>query len=136
MHSLLLILSFFLVAADAPTSAPRLIAFTGVGCRPCREMRPIVLRLERSGVRVERIDASDEKATRRLRLREPITGVPTYVAMRGDRECGRIRGKTTFERLRRLLCRDDGTVLVTKPDSLPKNIEPEAKEPTPAAPTK
>lgn len=96
-------LTFALQATPETPTPIRLVAFQGDGCGPCIAMRPVVARLERSGVRVERIDIDDKKAIKRLRLREPITAVPTFVAVRGDRELGRIRGKTTFGKLRKLL---------------------------------
>ncbi|MDE2102621.1 MAG: thioredoxin family protein [Patescibacteria group bacterium] len=87
-------------AIPQPTGQVALIEFVQPSCRPCREMAPIVERLEREGTLIIRLDARTDAAVSVL----GVTKTPAFFAVtRTGREAGRINGSTTEIKLRALV---------------------------------
>lgn len=99
-------LSLAAVAASLSFTAPicaqqlELLDFHLPGCGPCRAMEPTVARLEAEGVRVRRVDGSREPG---LAARLSVQSYPTFVAVVGGQEAGRIVGATSYDDLQRML---------------------------------
>lgn len=121
MHALLILIALFAVTpSDMPTVVPatHLLAFHGQGCKPCLEMRPVLRRLEKDGVNVVRVDIDAGHDAKVFMVR----AVPTFISIRDNREVGRIVGKTTLDKLRKLLGREPTQVL---PEPKPEKKKPE-----------
>lgn len=97
VSTLVLILAF---TASASAQEVDLLDFYLPTCGPCRAMAPTVERLEAEGVRVRRVDGSRET---QLAAQLRVDSYPTFVAVSGGREVGRIVGATPYEALRRLV---------------------------------
>lgn len=95
-------LSLVLVAGAALT-APNdvmLLDFSATWCGPCRQMQPVVARLEREGYAVRQIDVDQQPGMAR---RYGIQGIPAFVLVRDGREIDRVVGTTTASHLKHLL---------------------------------
>ncbi|MFM7037317.1 MAG: trypsin-like peptidase domain-containing protein [Planctomycetaceae bacterium] len=95
---LLLLLS--LLADPGTAVAPpdvELLDFTASYCQPCRQMLPIIQRMEQDRFPIRRVDISDEPD---LSAKFRITGVPTLVVMVEGREVQRFVGLTSESVLR------------------------------------
>ncbi|MEY3174087.1 MAG: hypothetical protein RLZZ436_2001 [Planctomycetota bacterium] len=105
---LLLLLSLL---ADSGTSAAppdvELLDFTASYCQPCRQMLPIIQRMEQDQFRVRRVDISDEPD---LSAKFRITGVPTLIVMVEGREVQRFVGLTSENVLREAMLRATRTL--------------------------
>src|SRR4029079_10187124 len=85
--------------SGAPVTSPGdtvLVEFAMQRCQHCQAMQPVVARLTQQGVNVQVVDA-EQRAD--LRARFKVTGVPTFVAVSGGQEIGRIEGVASFEKL-------------------------------------
>ena len=89
------------LALAAPSGAQQLelLDFYLPTCGPCRAMAPTIARLEAEGVRVRRVDGSREP---QLAARFGVTTYPTFIAVQGGQERGRIVGFTDYADLERL----------------------------------
>lgn len=97
------VLSFAALFALAnPVSAQQveLLDFYLPTCGPCKQMAPVVARLEAEGVRVRRVDGSREP---QLAAQLRVQSYPTFVLGVDGREAGRVTGATSYEDLRRLV---------------------------------
>src|SRR5205807_1951817 len=100
-----------LALLSAPTDTI-LLQFSTKTCPHCQAMQPVVARLAQQGVNVQVIDAEQRTD---LRSQFRVNGVPTFVAVTGGQEIGRIEGLTNYERLFALVQgavdRGQGTVI-------------------------
>jgi thiol-disulfide isomerase/thioredoxin len=84
-----------LVLLSAPADTV-LLQFSTKTCPHCQAMQPVVTRLAQQGVNVQVIDAEQRTD---LRSQFRVNGVPTFVAVSGGKEVGRIEGGASYERL-------------------------------------
>lgn len=95
-------LSFVLVAgaAHAQSQQVTLLDFSLPTCGPCRQMDPVVARLEAEGFRVQRIDG-----TRSPQVAEHfrVNKYPTFVILVGEDEVKRTQGIIPYLTLRQML---------------------------------
>src|SRR5947207_5553111 len=91
------------LACLALLSAPAdtvLLQFSTKSCPHCQAMQPVVARLAQQGVNVQVLDAEQRTD---LRSQFRVNGVPTFVAVTGGQEIGRIEGLTSYEKLAALV---------------------------------
>jgi thiol-disulfide isomerase/thioredoxin len=91
------------LACLALLSAPAdtvLLQFSTKACPHCQAMQPVITQLAQQGVNVQVIDAEQRTD---LRSQFRVNGVPTFVAVSGGKEIGRIEGATSYERLAALV---------------------------------
>jgi thiol-disulfide isomerase/thioredoxin len=74
-----------LLAAFGGEPAGEVLEFSATYCGPCREMAPLVARLEREGLPIRKIDTQQD---RELTERYNITGIPTFVLVVNGRSPG------------------------------------------------
>jgi thiol-disulfide isomerase/thioredoxin len=123
MKLLLLLLLSQLADSGVPGEVPdvQLLDFTASYCQPCRQMVPILQRMEQDQFPIRRVDITEEPdLSRKFR----ITGVPTLVVMVEGREVQRFVGLTS-EKVLRDAMRDAARALqqrrgVDEPAELPK----------------
>lgn len=77
-----------------------LLDFTTQGCMPCRQMAPIVHKLQQEGLPVRKVDASSRPD---LTARFRVDRFPTFVLVSGGREVSRIVGRTSERSLRQMI---------------------------------
>lgn len=65
-----------------PVAQRQVIAFTATWCGPCHAQRPILDRIQATGITLHRIDVDQQ---RELAQRYGITAVPTYFLFEGRR---------------------------------------------------
>src|SRR5262245_30592547 len=95
--SSLLLAAVFSGAPDvSPPAETTLLQFTSQRCQFCQAMQPIVSQLAQSGVSVQPIDVDQQLPVAR---QFQVSGVPTFVAVSGGREIGRIEGVTSYEKI-------------------------------------
>jgi thioredoxin 1 len=83
-----------ILVADGET---KLLAFTADWCMPCRQMHPVLEKIE---TEVQWIDSDKHpELVRQYR----VTSLPTVIAVRGGREIGRRVGVTTLENIRAMI---------------------------------
>lgn len=87
-------LALLAVLGAAPDST--LLQFSSQRCQHCQSMQPMVAQLAQQGVNVQTIDVDQQLSVAR---QFQVAGVPTYVAVVGGKEVGRIEGVTTAEKL-------------------------------------
>jgi S1-C subfamily serine protease len=73
-----------------------LLQFSSQRCTHCQSMQPIIAQLARQGVNVQVIDVDQQL---NVAQQFQVPGVPTFVALSGGRETGRIVGVTSYEKL-------------------------------------
>src|SRR5438477_11358365 len=91
------------LACLALLSAPAdtvLLQFSTKTCPHCQAMQPVVTRLAQQGINVQVIDAEQRTD---LRSQFRVNGVPTFVAVSGGKEIGRIEGAASYEKLSALI---------------------------------
>jgi len=88
--------SLAVLAIFSAGSDPVLLQFSSQRCTHCQAMQPVVARLAQQGVSIQMIDVDQQLDVAR---QFKVSGVPTYVAISGGRETGRIEGVTSYERL-------------------------------------
>jgi thiol-disulfide isomerase/thioredoxin len=81
---------------SVPTPEATLLQFTSQRCQFCQAMQPIVAQLAQQGVSVQPIDVEQQLPVAR---QFQVSGVPTFIAVSGGREMGRIEGVTSYEKL-------------------------------------
>ena len=87
-----------LVAANGPDNV--LLDFTAKWCGPCREMSPIVSRLERENLPVLKVDIDEQP---NLAQKYQIKSIPCFVLVANGREINRIVGPTSEQTLRQMV---------------------------------
>lgn len=87
-------------SSSAEAQQVMLLDFSTQGCMPCRQMEPIVARLQREGLPVRKVDAG---ARPDLASRFRVDRFPTFVLVSGGREVSRIVGMTSEQQLRQML---------------------------------
>ena len=95
-----LLLLLALLADPGTAAAPpevELLDFTASYCQPCRQMLPVIQRMEQDRFNVRRVDISEEPD---LSAKFKITGVPTLIVMVEGREVQRFVGLTSESVLR------------------------------------
>ncbi|TWT73742.1 Thioredoxin-1 [Posidoniimonas polymericola] len=96
----ILVLALLLLPAQQSSAQATLLDFSLPTCGPCRQMDPVVSRLESEGFRVKRIDGSrSPQVAQQFR----VDRYPTFVVLAGDREVKRVVGLTSYESLRQML---------------------------------
>ncbi|WP_020468220.1 HEAT repeat domain-containing protein [Zavarzinella formosa] len=76
-----------------------LLDFYATWCGPCRDMKPIVDKLEKEGLPIITIDIDKHP---QLSEKFKVTAVPTYVALKADNSVGRTEGMMSEKGLRNL----------------------------------
>ena len=87
MKMLILLLSMLTETPSADDPEVQLLDFTASYCAPCREMVPILNRMESKGFPIRRIDITEEPD---LSRQFQVEGVPTLVIM--------VEGSSSFRR--------------------------------------
>jgi thiol-disulfide isomerase/thioredoxin len=89
---------FMAVPGAGPTQeAPaQLVQFASSRCPHCQSMQPVVQQLAAQGVGVQTVDVDAQLA---VAQQYQVKGVPTFIALRGGQEVGRVEGVTTAEKL-------------------------------------
>lgn len=102
VHSrfVLSIVALFAFAGEVSAQQVELLDFYLPTCGPCKQMEPLVARLEAEGVAVRKVDGSREA---RLASQLRVQSYPTFVLMVDGREAGRLVGATGYGELRRLV---------------------------------
>jgi S1-C subfamily serine protease len=85
---------------SVPTTETTLLTFSSQRCQFCQAMQPIVAQLAQQGVSVQPIDVDQQLPVAR---QFQVSGVPTFIAVNGGREVGRVEGVTSYEKLAALL---------------------------------
>ena len=95
----LLLLLLLLADPGNPASPPdvQLLDFTASYCQPCRQMLPILQRMEQDRFPIRRVDITEEPD---LSRKFQITGVPTLIVMVEGKEVKRFVGLTSEKTLR------------------------------------
>jgi S1-C subfamily serine protease len=78
------------------TSSITLVEFASSRCPHCQSMQPIVQQLTAQGIAIHVVDVEQQLA---VAQQYQVKGVPTFVALRGSQELGRIEGVTTADKL-------------------------------------
>lgn len=112
-------LALLAILGGAPETT--LLQFSSQRCQHCQTMQPVVAQLAQQGVNVQVIDVDRQLS---LAQQHRISGVPTFVAVSGGREVGRIEGVTTANKLAALL----------QPMGMP-GYDPISTSPEPRAPS-
>jgi S1-C subfamily serine protease len=73
-----------------------LLQFSSQRCQHCQSMQPVIAQLAQQGINVQVIDVDRQLS---VAQQHQISGVPTFVAVSGGRELGRIEGVTTADKL-------------------------------------
>src|SRR5262249_3212474 len=107
-----------------------LLQFTSQRCQFCQAMQPIVTQLAQSGVSVQPIDVDQQLPVAR---QFQVSGVPTFIAVSGGREIGRLEGVTSYEKLAALanVNRAETSAAIQNPKSQIQN----SPSPQPLAPS-
>jgi len=92
--------SLALLAVLAATPDTTLLQFSSQRCQHCQSMQPVIAQLAQQGVNVQTVDVDQQLSVAR---QFQIAGVPTYVAVSGGREVGRIEGVTSPDKLAALV---------------------------------
>jgi S1-C subfamily serine protease len=79
-----------------------LVEFSSQQCTHCQAMQPAVSQLASQGVSVQVVDVDKQLE---VAQQFKVTGVPTFIALSGGRETGRIVGATTADKLAELVRR-------------------------------
>ncbi len=82
---------------------PALVDFYADRCRPCRELAPILTRLEAEYAGRVSFFRVDVEEARELASQHRIRYLPTLVLYRGGKQVGRIEGRPSESNLRRRL---------------------------------
>ena len=102
MHSFLLVAALSApAAADTPYQGV-LLEFSRKSCHPCRQMSPLVARLERQGYPIRKVDTDREPA---LTRRYNITNIPAFVLVINGKEVSRSVGLLTESALKRMMAK-------------------------------
>ena len=115
-------MAMLLCVAAAPAE-PVLLHFSTEGCIPCRQMEPVVERLEKLGYPVRHIRRErDAELCRRFRVQE----FPTFIVVVGDREIARRKGKLELPELEQLLAQSRASGESQRPlTTAPRETEPD-----------
>src|SRR5439155_22645450 len=100
VFSLVLAAIFSGAPGASPPSDTTLLQFSSQRCQFCQAMQPIVAQLAQQGVSVQPIDVDQQLPVAR---QFQISVVPTFIAISGGREVGRIEGVTSYEKLAALM---------------------------------
>ncbi len=82
------------ILGSAPDTT--LLQFSSQRCQHCQSMQPVIAQLAQQGINVQVIDVDRQLS---VAQQHRINGVPTFVAVSGGRELGRIEGVTTADKL-------------------------------------
>jgi thioredoxin 1 len=74
------------------------LEFVGQGCGPCHRMAPIIKTLQKEGKKITVVDAGDSSE---LVDKWNVTGLPTLIILKGDKEVTRFVGVTDIDEIRK-----------------------------------
>ena len=136
-----LLLLLALLADPGTAAAPpevELLDFTASYCQPCRQMLPVIQRMEQDRFHVRRVDISEEPD---LSAKFKITGVPTLIVMVEGREVQRFVGLTSESVLRNAMLKatrdlqEKRGIVTPPPDSPTEPLRADAPKTSPATET-
>ena len=132
-----LLLLLALLADPGTAAAPpevELLDFTASYCQPCRQMLPVIQRMEQDRFNVRRVDISEEPD---LSAKFKITGVPTLIVMVEGREVQRFVGLTSESVLRNAMLKatrdlqEKRGIVTPPPDSPTEPLRADSPESSP-----
>ena len=91
--------TFALLAATTAAPQATLLDFYSDYCPPCKQMMPVVQRLEAAGYPVQKINVSQQP---QVAQQYGVRGVPCFVMVAGGREVDRVKGLTSLARLQQM----------------------------------
>jgi len=77
-----------------------LIDFFTTWCSPCKQMEPIIDKLQENGIKIVRVDVDEEKEISQY---FQIMSIPTFVSMKNGKEHKRQVGAVSEKKLLELL---------------------------------
>jgi thiol-disulfide isomerase/thioredoxin len=126
VSSLLLAAVFSGAPGVSPPAEATLLQFTSQRCQFCQAMQPIVAQLAQQGVSVQPIDVDQQLPVAR---QFQVSGVPTFIAVTGGREVGRIEGVTSYEKLAALANVNRGGIGAQIPNPKSQILNPVSLQP-------
>jgi thiol-disulfide isomerase/thioredoxin len=118
MTVLTLILALIATTEAEPGRGPVLLDFHSQGCGPCREMRPAIAQLIRSGYPVKSFDVEESPE---LAQRYGITAVPAFLVVDGQgRVLARTQGLQPAEDLATMFRKAKAKLMAQQPPKAPR----------------
>jgi thioredoxin 1 len=83
--------------------------FTAKWCSVCRTIAPIVVKLQKDGYDIEKVDVDDSKEKEK---QYGVISLPTLVILNGDKEIKRFTGRFTEEQVRASMSRKNPDYII------------------------
>ncbi len=98
--SLFSLILFSLILCWPCAAETVLLDFSSPSCGPCQQMRPIVHRLQSTGLQVQEVNIMRQS---QLAASYQVSQVPTFVVLVDGREAARLVGATSYEQLQQMV---------------------------------